>query len=190
MTETYDLDGIPAQLVPLILYRIKDYLDTVMVAEVPESNPTRAILVKVGKFQDNPLRKNVSLAISGGDFEEPNYIDGRIDHPDLRDLRILNLPVGEVGGGTYWWRRGTIRYHCYFVRQRFEERKALEYAYDFQGRLMKALETVPMGDLKDDYDEQAYGNVFPESVTFFESGGPKKYIWRGKLYWRCLTWRP
>ena len=183
-------DEIPKQIVPMILYRMKERIETLMVEDVPTDNPTRAILVKIGRFQDNPLQKNVSISISGGDFEDPSYLDGRIDHEDLDAISIRYLPVGEIGGGIYWWRRGTVNYQTFFVRQRYDEERALRYAYDFQGRFIKALESINVGDLKDDYLEQAYGFPFIESVSFFESGGNNQYIWRGKLYWRVLTFRP
>lgn len=190
MTFPLPNDNIPAMIVPMILYRIKEHLDTTMVNEVPDENPTKAILVKVGRFQDNPLEKNVSLSVSGGDYEDPAYIDGRIDHQDLDEIGIRNLPVGEIGGGIYWWRRGTINFQTYFVRQRYGEETALQYAYDFYGRLLKALEEVTVGDLRDDYGERAYASPFIEGASFFESGGKSQFIWRGKLKWRVLTWRP
>lgn len=183
-------DNIPAMIVPMILYRIKEHLETAMVAEVPDANPTKAVLVKVGRFQDNPLDLNVSISISGGDFEDPSYMDGRIDHEDLDSIQVKNLPVGEIGGGIYWWRRGTIDFKTFFVRQRFEEDVATQYAYDFYGRLLKAVEEIVLTDLTDDYGERAYSTPYIEGATFFESGGNKQYIWRGKLKWRALTWRP
>lgn len=182
-------DDIPAQIVPMILYRLKDTLETVMVHEVPSENPTRALLVKVGRFQENPARINVSLSISGGDFENPKYLDGRVDHEDLNAISIRNLPVGEIGGGLYWWRRGTINFQCFFVRQGYDEDRALQYAYDFHGRLIAAVEETLLNDLVDDYGEGAYDRPLVEGTSFFEGGGAKKYIWRGKLYFRVLTWR-
>ena len=52
------------------------------------------------------------------------------------------------------------------------------------------MEEITVSDLVDDYGEKAYGHPFLEAATFFESGGNKQYIWRGKLKWRVLTWRP
>jgi len=184
------LADIPSMIVPLILYRFKEHLETAMVNEVPEDYPTRAVLVKIGRMQENPLKKNVSVAISGGDYDDPNYIDGRIDHEDLDDIQIRNLPVGEIGGGWYWWRRGTINFQTFFVRQRYEEELALKYAYDFYGRLIHSVEEISVHTLEDDYGEQAYGHPYIEGASFFEGGGNSQYIWRGKLRWRVLTWRP
>ena len=176
-------------IVPLILVRMKEELQEKMAFEVPEGDPTRAVLVKVGRFQDNPVEQNVSISISGGDFEDPSYIDGRIDHDDLQDIGIRNLPVAEIGGGFHWWRRGTINFQAFFVRQRFDEETAMNYAYSFYARLLSAVENILVGDLEDDYGERSFSKIMLESASFYESGGKDKYIWRGKLRFRCLTRR-
>lgn len=190
MTFPLQNDEIPSSIVPMILYKIRNHLDTALVLEVPDTNPTKAVLVKVGRFQENPLEKNVSIAVSGGDYEDPASIDGRIDNPKFDSLELESLPPREIGGGCYWWRRGSINYQTFFVRQRVKEEVALQYAYDFQGRLIRAVELTPLHGLCDDYGERAYPPVYVESVTFFESGGNSQFIWRGKLSWRVLTWRP
>lgn len=183
-------DNIPAQIVPMVLWAIRDHLETAMVNEVPESNPTRAMVVKVGRFIENPLDKNVSVAILGGDFENPAYTDARIDNPDVENFPFRNLPVGEIGGGTYWYRRGVIQFQCFFVRQRFNEELSMQLAYDFYGRLLNAVENTPLPQIRDEYEEGVVPPIVVESSTFFESGGKDKFIWRGKIYWRILTWRP
>lgn len=182
--------NVPAHIVPMILYTLRDTLQVNLTSEVADDNPTKAIVVKVGRFQENPLNKNVSIAISHGDFEDPSYKDGRIDHSELDQFQIRGLPVGEIGGGIYWWRRGTINVQVFFVRQRYEEDVALQYAYDFYGRLQSAVEKVYFNKMTDDYGEKCTGYPYVESSTFFESGGAKQYVFRGKLYWRVLTWRP
>lgn len=181
---------IPTMIVPMICDGIKSHLETALVENIPEDNPTRAVLVKVGKFQENPLNINVSVSIAPGDYEDPDYIDGRVDNPKFDNLKISNLLVSEIGGGEYWWRRGSIRVQCFFVRQRYEEEVAMRYAYDFLGRLQANVRDAPLGLLVDDYGERTKPPVYVESHSFFESGGKNKFIWRGKLLWRVLTWRP
>lgn len=189
ITDYGNNEEIASMVVPLILFKLKEYLEFALQDNVPDNDPTKAILVKVGRFQDNPVKKNVSIAISGGDFEDPSYTDARIDHSDMNQISIRNLPVGEIGGGIYWWRRGTIDYKTFFVKQRYEEELALMYAYEFYGRLLTALEQCNLGKLIDAFGETAKGTPFIESASFFESGGASQYIWRGKIKWRVLTWR-
>jgi hypothetical protein len=184
-----EADNIPSMIVPLILFTVRDYLEIALQDEVPDTDPTKAVLVKVGRFQDNPVKKNVSVSISGGDFEDPAYLDGRADHDAMKQFQIRNLPVGEIGGGMYWWRRGTIDFRVFFVKQRYEEEIAMKFAYEFYGRLLNALERCELGELIDDYGEQAFNTPYIEATSFFESGGANQYIWRGKIKWRVLTWR-
>ncbi len=183
-------DNIPASIIPMILYRIQETLETRLIDEVPEENPTRLIYMNIGKFQENPVKKNVSLAIAGGDFEDPAYLDGRVDHNDMDQVGLKGIPVGEIGGGEYWWRRGNVRISVFFVRQGYEEEVALKYAYDFYSRLHQALTQVSVSGLVDDYGEKASMPPIIEAANFHGSGGGKKNIWRGKMLWRVLTWRP
>lgn len=182
-------DDIPSQIIPMILYDTKDYLENSLIEAVPEGSPNRALLVKVGRFQENPTEVNISVAIAHGDYEDPDFIDGRIDHPDLKDIRIRNLPVAEIGTpGYYWWRRFSVQVGAFFVRQNYDEDTALQYAYEFYGRLQKAIDTKHFS-LVDDFGEIAKGLALVESTTFYESGGKNKWIHRGKLRFRVLSWR-
>jgi hypothetical protein len=185
-----DGDDIPSMIVPLILLRMREHLETYLQDEVPDTDPTKAVLVKVGRFQDNPVKKNVLVAISGGDFEDPAYMDGRADLETMNQVKIANLPVGEIGGGIYWWRRFTMDFRTFFVKQRFEEDIAMKYGYEFYGRLLNAIQVCTFGRLVDDYGERTCGLPYIEGSSFFESGGPQQYIWRGKVKWRVLTHRP
>jgi hypothetical protein len=183
-------DNIPSMIVPLITFRMREHLASALQDNVPDTDPTKAVLVKVGRFQDNPVKKNVSVSISGGDFEDPAYMDGRVDHESMDQFKIKNLPVGEIGGGIYWWRRLTIDFKTFFVKQRFEEEIAMKYAYEFYGRLLTAIETCNLKNLTDSYGEKAYCPPYIEGASFFESGGANQFIWRGKVKWRVLTERP
>jgi len=164
-------DDIPSMVVPLILMRMREHLSYALQDEVPDTDPTRAILVKIGRFQDNPVKKNVSLAISGGDFEDPSYMDARADHENLDQFRIRNLPIGEIGGGIYWWRRFTCDFKTFFVKQGYEEDIALKYSYEFYGRLLEAIEECDLSGLTDYYGEKACCSPYIEGASIFESGG-------------------
>lgn len=182
--------GVPSMIVPIILNEIRDYLEEKLQDDISASDPSRAVIVKVGRFQDNPVKKNVLIAISGGDYEDPDYMDGRADHESMKQCGFVrNLPVGEIGGGIYWWRRGTIDFRTFYVKQRYEEDAAMQYAYEFYGRLLERLEECTIRKT-DSFGERAYGKPYVEGSSFFESGGKNQYIWRGKLKWRVLTSRP
>lgn len=178
---------VPSQIVPLILKEFKTRLDNALVAAVPESDPTRATTVKLGRVLENPLKNNISVGITGSDPEDPTLRDKRIDFDD--DFKIGSLLATEIGGGCYWWRRGTVFYNVFYVRQRFDEEKALEYAHSFYGRLLQTIDRLHFDAMSDDYGERAFPPVYVESANFYESGGSNQFIWRGKLIWRVLTWK-
>lgn len=177
------------QVLPLILHAMKDHLVSSLVTNQLPEDPIYFDVVKIGRWQDDPKRKNVHLAISGGDAEDFKYMDGIATLDDLDDLGFY-VPAREFGGGQSWWRRGTIQIGCYFIRERYEEEVAVEYAYAALGRLMAEVENVDVTNLEDDFGERAI-RIFLYGNSFFQSGGPpRSYIFRGKLLWACLTERP
>lgn len=178
------------QIVPMILRKFEKDLALALQDRIPDDDPTHAFSVEIGRFRENPLDKVVHVAVAGGNTIDPDHIDGRIDNDQLDDIKIPYLPVGEIGGGTYWWRRGCVDFGCYFVKDPMEYDEAMMYAYEFYGRLLNVIDHLQIGNLTDQFGEQTHGTPFVESSAFYESGGKKKHIWRGKVFWRVLTWRP
>lgn len=187
---TVQNDDIPVQIIPMILKKTVTWVKEKCFEEVPEDDPTRSGLVKMGLLQENPADKVVSIAINSGDYEDPDFVDAHIDHPEVQEFTIRNLPRGEIGGGTYWWRRFSIRVAVFFVRQNYDEELSIYYAYEFYGRLQRAIDQCQIGTLEDKFGERALGKPLMESTTFFQGGGKKKAIFRGKLRFRVLCWRP
>ena len=146
-------------------------------------------IVKKGLLQEDPTKKNVQLGITAGDHEDPNYIDGIITMDTFKNI-AWRVPPREFGGGEAWWRRGVVRCSFYFIREKLSESKAHEAAYNILGRLESCIDTTPLSGLRDSFGEQAQ-NIFCYANTFFQSGGPPTtYMFRGKVFWACLTWRP
>jgi len=177
------------QIVYLIVDALRDYLLNVCQTQVDSADPTRADVVQIGRYRDEPVIKNIHLGVIGGDPDDINYKDGILTLEDMDNIGY-RFPVGEIGGGRLWWRRGVIQVGCYFINQQYSQEVAAGYAYTVLGRIEAAVPQCYVGSLVDSFGEQAimiscYGN------TFTESGGPPgSYIWRGKVYWSCLTHRP
>jgi len=175
-------------IMPLILDRFRDNLKVALIDNVPEDDPTRASIVKIGRFQDDPTRYPISIAISPGDPEDPAYKDGIVTLDAMQNIGFEIYPR-EIGGGEYWWRRGVLQVQCHFVLSRYPEETALEYAYQVMGRILDSLASTYLADLTDEWGEHAV-IPFIFANTFFESGGPPAdYIWRGKVLWSTLTYR-
>jgi hypothetical protein len=177
-----------SHIVPLIVTEIVTRLKQVCITDLPADDPTRADVVKVGRFQDDRVLNNIHIAVSGGDAENPDYKDGIVTLGEMDRIAIY-APAREIGGGQLWWRRGVIQVGCYFINEQFDEATAMEYAYTVLGRIENNLESIPVAHLSDAHGEQAL-KLFAYGNTFFESGGPpSSYIWRGKILWTCLTGR-
>lgn len=173
-------------IVPMLLDRIAMHLTEKMHTLIPEDDPSRADLVKIGRFQDNPVKYNVYVAISPGDPEDTNWVDGIVTLESMKNIGFYVDPR-EIGGSQMWWRRGIAQLGCYFIREKFVEEEALRWAYTALGRLQHNIENIQVTDLTDSYGEQAV-KMFHYAYSFSESGGPpKSYVWRGKVHWQCLT---
>ena len=181
-----------SQIVPMVVNALVTHLTNVCitrVADVYENDPTIADVVKLGRFQDDPINKNIHIAVNSGDPENPDYVDGILTLEEMDNIGMY-FPVGELGGGRLWYRRGVVYLGCYFVRDQLAELVAFEHAYTVLGRIQQAIPQLNVASLTDSFGEQAimlfcYGN------TFSESGGPPgSYLWRGKIMWSCLTSRP
>lgn len=171
----------------LLVLTIADWLEQKLINEV--SGDTQAKIVKPYRFQENPLIQNIYVWVSASNPENPDDPDARIGTSKMEDLG-LKIPSGEVGGGHLWWRRGKAEVGCYFIKDRYEQVVAADYAQQVFGRTMHFLERTPIGGLVDEFNERAL-NIYVYSATFFEGGGPpNQYYWRGYINWQALTERP
>jgi hypothetical protein len=177
------------QVIDLILDKIVAKLTEVMQTNVDTTDITYADLVKKGLLQEPKLTKNVALGVTGGDHDNPDYMDGIVTLEDMQNIG-WTASAREVGGGQLWWRRGVVRVECFFVRERLEEPAAFQAGYEVLGRVEANIENINLSGVVDDFDERAI-RLYCIGNTFFESGGkPKTFIFRGKVLWQCLTERP
>lgn len=179
------------QIVDLLLDRLVRELTRTCITEITTpGSPVRADFVKKGLVQENKLQKNIQIGVTGGDHEDPNYRDGIVTLSELPNIG-WRVPVREVGGGEMWWRRGIVRIETFFVGANANyEDQAHKYAYEILGRVEETVAATYVADLVDSFSEHAE-LMFCFGNTYFESGGPpKSYIFRGKVFWTCLTERP
>lgn len=148
-------------------------------------------LIKKGLLQEDKVRLNIELGVTGGDHENPDYKDAIVTDRDLQDVGINWGSVArEIGGGQLWWRRGVVKIECFFIGQKLNENDAHVAAYNVLGRLMSRIERTNLSGIVDEFDERPI-RIYCHGNTFFESGGPpSSYIFRGKVFWACLTERP
>lgn len=176
--------------VVLILDKIVERLIADCQTDVPEDDVTRADVVKKGLLQDNRVRKNIEIAVEPGNHEDPNYIDGIVSLEELKNI-ALDVPPREIGGGELWWRRGVVRIEAFFIQEGLTEDEAFVAAYQVLGRVQNNIQLIDMTGVVDDWGERAI-KILTYANTYFESGGAKQkqLIFRGKVFWACLTERP
>lgn len=178
-----------SHIVHLLVQRFVESLEEGLRTNIPVDDPTRPNLIKGYRFQENPLNTPIYLWVSGGNPTDPNFRDGRVSSREMEGLG-LRVPIGEVGGGHLWWRRGRVGIGCYFIADRYEQLVAAEYAHLVLGRATDAIERTQVADLIDEFGEQALLAIVHAS-TFYEGGGPtNQYVWRGEIHWQVLTSRP
>ena len=180
-----------SQIVPLILDRIVRDLETVCRTSISEDDDTYADILKKGLLQNNKVQDNVAIGVTGGDHENPEYLDGIVSLEEHKNIGfdVSGIPR-EVGGGELWWRRGVARVECFFIREKLPEDEAYTAAYEVLARVQNTIPLIAVGDLIDSWDERAI-KLFSYANTFFQSGGAEdSNIFRGKVFWSCLTERP
>lgn len=175
----------------LVLHRIKDHLTLKMQTEIAEGDVTRAGVVKIGRFQQDPDKATVYISCNFGDPTNPDLLDCNTSVVSKhKDNTGIDVPGYAIGGGSMWWRTIYVQFGCFFVNKKLKEEEAQEKASEVLGRLLENLANVYISDIADSHGERAiyavtYGN------TMFESGGPSdQYIWRGTVRVDFLTERP
>jgi len=169
----------------LMVMGIADWLEQKLITQV--SGPTKAKVVKPYRFQQNPVNESIYSWVATGDPKSPYDVDARVGVREMEELS-MKLPVGEVGGGHLWWRRGTAEIGCYFIRQRYNQETAANYAHIVLGRTLYWLERAPISGMVDEFNERAL-KVFVYGNNFVEGGGNDQFYWRGEIYWQALTER-
>ena len=174
------------QIVDLVIRRLVENVTLKCKTEIPTSNASRIQEVKFGRFKDDPVNIVTHVAISGGNPENPNELDGIVTIKEL-DRISLRVPAREIGGGETWWHRGRAQLGCFFIQSGYSEDVAQQVAYEAMGRLAYTIRNTPVIGLVDDYGERAH-KVYVYAASFFESGGPpNQFIWRGSVLWQVLT---
>jgi hypothetical protein len=171
----------------MILSKMVDFLTQELVTNVSDSLTPKSI--KIGRFQQDPVKSLIHVSLHPGDPEDPAFRDGIITLEQMANISIDLDWAREIGGGELWWRRFSAVLGCYWVQDRLDEITAMDNSYIVYGRLCQAIPKINLSNMIDEFGEQPL-YTFLYGTTFFEGGGKNQYIWRGKVLWQVLTSKP
>jgi len=180
-----------AQILDMIVDNLSTWLNTKMIDDLAVSSPSIANMVRVGRFQDDPVENAIHILIHSGDPEDEKWEHGLVTAKDRDEIGIGYLPPQEIGGGSLWWRRISAQVGCFFVNQSYTRDQAREYAHQVLGRLeLNIANCTTIVGLTDEFGESSI-KTFVVRSRFQEGGGPDtSWIWRGKVWAQTLCDRP
>lgn len=171
----------------LIIDAVNDNLVKELRTLVSEDDPSRAGLVRAGQLQDNPLKFGISVLTFTNDKDDPKTWPHAVTSGTGEKL-VSNPFSYEIGGGEFWYRRFSTQILQFWPPNTSRE-LSRRYAGNVLARAEYAIKTTPLGIGPDDLGEAPI-QIYLASSFNKEGGGGSQFIWRGDIYWQCLTERP
>jgi hypothetical protein len=170
-------------VIDMIIDQTVQKLKVALIDNVPESDPTRAGLVRGGLLQQNPAAAGVNVLVYENDPENNSEWLHSTTHYDMAN-GTKNPPAYELGNGFMWWRRFTIEMTMFWDRG-IDRQVARSQANVVLGRIEKTIRTMKFNAI-DSFGEialQPY--VMKDRIT--DAGGKTQFIHYGKIWWQVLT---
>ncbi len=157
-------------------------------------DPTYAQVLREGLLQENPLSNGISVTVHTGDPDEVDQ-DAWVDElAEPGDPHYPNTPMVEIGrpGVTalHYWRRGTIKAQCFFIKTKENRDESRRIANVIQGRIERTLwsQSELFQGITDEFGETSLLLLGKKSYSR-EGGGPNQHIWRVYVWYQVLTFR-
>lgn len=189
---TDKFDNPPAEYVNMLTY-------TNMVTGV--SRVLKPGVIKVGRFQDNPVRiastggdVDAFVAIYAGDPNKNTWMGGAFSGGTQEGDLGIDAPMREIGGAYHWWERLYVEWQAFMVGAQQTELETDRIATVLK-TLLEAFctsksDTNPHGwdvaGLRDPLGQMALASLLKESFHI-ESGGASDWIQKGELWVQVLT---
>jgi len=163
-------------------------LNTALITNVPEADPTRATLVRAGKLQKDPTTgTGINVLVWTSEDDDTLYTS----------QAGLKSPVYEIGGGAFYMLKFQLElvFHYKGLRGDDGRSESRESAHVILSRIRYALQTMPIpthpttGLVADDFGETAI-EIEISKMNLKEGGGDGHFIWRGTLDFGYLTQTP
>jgi hypothetical protein len=166
-----------------ILTTINASLKVAMQTGVASTDPTRANLVRPGLLQQSPLIANINVLTRYNDPDEPNA--WRHSVVGIGESIHVHLPNYEVGGGGFFYRRFTTKLEQFF-RSGVNREQAEELSAIIMSRAEETIAETRFISGSDSFGETPM-QAYIHSSTNIEAGGQGQFIYKGKIWWVCLT---
>ena len=171
-----------------ILTFVRDALAAALIDALPEDDPTRAGIVKIGPLQGDPDpdEARISVELYANDPDQELSGSGVGSAPESWDDQIEET---EVGGGIIWRRRFTLKARCLLETTQEDNDAARRIAATVRQRIEKTLLALRFGGLSAN-GEQVVRGVFSEHLraAMTQAGGPPDaYDHHIKIRFEVLT---
>lgn len=162
-----------------IMETARSNLSKYLSEDVPDSDPLKAKLVRIGLLQDDPTRYKVSVLVQPNDQDEDNAWLHEIAPKDV-------APPYQIGGGEMWLRRFTVNLNL-FWGSKVDREQATQYGSALLSRAESVLTNISLLSFgKDDYGEYPLDLRVKKSKLAL-GGGEGQFISYGKIYFEVLT---
>jgi hypothetical protein len=174
-------------IVHLAMDAYADYLLEKLKTDIPTSDPSRSMLVRAGRLQEDPTRQSAEnyVLVQENDPEVENWVhqlNSTVDTPPAGSDFTFEMP-----GASLFWRRISLEVGGYYIVQQYDRETASRHFHRFAGRAAYYAQhaavdrTAGILGLRDEFNETIIG-IYVEKERFNESGGPpKSFIWRGRI---------
>jgi hypothetical protein len=173
----------------LILTRLQDELQRVMIAEIQASDPTRAGVIKLGPLQGDPDPDIARISVTLHENNPDTDIDA---DPGRQDRWEDEVEEVEIGGGLTWSRKFTVNARCLLEGTKEDLTQARNIASTVRSRIERTLLRTRFSGLSDGVETVVRG-VFSESLhgeTRQFGGPPDAYDFQIKIRFDVLTYAP
>jgi len=185
-----------AHIVSILCDTLVTELVTYCQTNVSEDDPTRAVLVRGGRLQEDPTKNVVQALVHGNDPEAPEKWEHTIITQDLTKFLTGGMAqvmgMYEVGGGEQWWRRFTVELQMFWKAKKLNRNQARDAAHLVLGRAEAAIKqsTSALAAQADEFGEQAWGVYVRRSRCLERGGPPKDWIWNARIWIEIGTSKP
>ena len=147
-------------------------------------------VIKAGRLQADPVKLQIAIMVHIGDPEDPDGWPDTHEAYNPTTGRKMDVPPTEVGGGSFWWRRGTVEFQYFGLKGKKDRDEARRIANVTRGRIERTINSsTRVPGTTDSFGEMAMQSMSTLSRVSEGGGPPNSFIWRGVVRYQVRTYR-